>query len=113
MWEKKQVYVVTTWLKEEDEEGTTLNWTSPCEEHYAETLEEAEKMKERFMSGKDEFYGDMVDDVWVSDEKEEREFFVKDNPVSIHKKLERYQQEVRLKGADRNDKQQDHNREER
>lgn len=52
---KKQVYVVTTWLKEEDEEGTPLNWTSPGEEHYAETLKETEKMKERFLAGKDEF----------------------------------------------------------
>lgn len=113
MWEKKQVYVVTTWLKEEDEEGAPLNWSSPSEEHYAKTLEEAEKMKEKFMSGKDEFYGDLVDDVWISDEKEEREFFVKDKPVSIHKKLERYQQEVRLKDADRDAKQHDHRREDR
>lgn len=27
--EKKSVYVVTAWLKEEDEEGNPLNWSSP------------------------------------------------------------------------------------
>lgn len=75
-WKKKEVYVVTVWLKEEDEEGELLNWSSPSEEHYADTLEEAEKMKARFLSGQDKYYGDLVEDCWISDEMEEREFYV-------------------------------------
>ncbi len=74
IWEKKMVYVVTIWLKEEDAQGEPINWSSPSEEYYADTLEEAEQMKERFLSGRNEYYGDLVEDVWISDEKEEREF---------------------------------------
>ncbi len=74
IWEKKMVYVVKIYLKEEDEEGNPINWTSPSEEYYADTLEEAERMKERFLSGRDNYYGDLIEDVWISDEKEEREF---------------------------------------
>lgn len=74
--EKRKVYVVTAWLKEEDEEGEPLNWSSTHEEYYADTLEEAEKLKERLLSGQDEYYGDWIEDVWISDEMEEREFFV-------------------------------------
>ncbi len=79
IWEKKMVYVVTIWLKEEDDQGEPLNWSSPSEEYYANTLEEAEQMKERFLSGRDKFYGDLIEDVWISDEKEEREFL---KPIS-------------------------------
>lgn len=114
MWEKKQVYVVTIWLKSEDDEGEPLDWgNGPSEECYADTLETAEKMKEKFMSGNDEYYGDLVEDVTISDEKEEREFFVKDEPMSVHKKLEKYQQEIRSRDADRDVKQHDHRGEER
>ncbi len=74
IWEKKMVYVVKIYLKEEDEEGNPINWTSSSEEYYADTLEEAEKMKERFLSGRDNYYGDLIEDVWISDEKEAREF---------------------------------------
>ncbi len=80
IWEKKMVYVVTIWLKEEDDQGEPLNWSSPSEEYYANTLEEAEKMKERFLSGRDRFYGDLIEDVWISDEKEEREFLKNISP---------------------------------
>ena len=45
-FEKKKVYVVTAWLKEQDEEGTSLNWSSSEVEYFAATLEEAEKLKE-------------------------------------------------------------------
>lgn len=82
--EKRNVYVVTIWLKEEDEKGEPLNWSSPSEEYYANTLEEAQILKEKFMSGKDEYYGDMIDDCWISDEMEEREFLV---PVKYEKRL--------------------------
>ena len=73
IWEKRMVWVVTVWLKEEDEEGEPLNWSSPSEEYYADTLEEAEEMKARFLAGQDEYYGDLIEDVWISDEREERE----------------------------------------
>lgn len=82
IWEKKMVYVVTVWLKEEDEEGKPLYWSSPSEEYYADTLEEAEQMKERFLSGQDEFYGDLIEDVWISDDKEERELLKSISPAT-------------------------------
>ncbi len=72
-YEKREVYVVTVWLKEEDEEGNPLNWSGNYEEYYADTLEQAEKMKQDFLDGKDPYYGDIVEDCWISDEKEERE----------------------------------------
>lgn len=72
---KKSVYVVTVWLKEEDEEGEPLNWSSPSEDHYADTYEQAQEMKEKFMSGQDPFYGDLVEDCWVSDGRKEIDFF--------------------------------------
>lgn len=74
--EKKKVYVITAWLKEEDEEGEPLNFSSTHEEYYADTLKEAEEIKERLLSGQDEYYGDWIEDVWISDEMEEREFYV-------------------------------------
>lgn len=80
IWEKKMVFVVTIWLKEEDEEGEPLYWSDPSEEYYADTLEEAEQMKERFLSGQDEFYGDLIEDVWISDDKEERELLKSISP---------------------------------
>ncbi len=80
IWEKKMVYVVTIWLKEEDDQGEPLNWSSPSEEYYADTLEKAEQMKERFLSGRNEYYGDLVEDVWISDEKEERKFLKNISP---------------------------------
>lgn len=75
MWEKKKVYVVMVFLKEEDDEGKPLNWSFPYEEYFADTIEEAERMKEKFMSGQNEDYGDLIEDCWISDEKEEREFW--------------------------------------
>jgi len=74
-WEKKKVYVITIILADVDEEGEPLNWTHPTEEYFADTLEEAESKKEYFMQGKDPFYGDLIEDCLISDEKEEREFW--------------------------------------
>lgn len=74
--EKKSVYVVTAWLKEEDEEGNPLNWSSPSETYYADTYEQAQRLKEKLMSGLDEYYGDLIEDCWISDEKKEVEFIV-------------------------------------
>ena len=73
---KKSVYVVTVWLKEEDADGNPLNWSSPSEDYYADTYEQAQRMKEKFMSGQNEDYGDLVEDCWISDEMKEREFMV-------------------------------------
>lgn len=50
-----------------------MNWSSPSVEEYADTLEEARKMKERLMNGLDDYYGDNVEDICMSDEPEERE----------------------------------------
>lgn len=72
-FEKREVYVVTIWLKDEDEEGNPMNWSGSSEEYYADTLEKAEQMKQDFLDGKDPFYGDLVVDCWISEEKEERE----------------------------------------
>lgn len=89
MWEKRMVYVVTIWLKEEDEEGEPINWSSPSEEYFADTLEEAEQMRERFLSGEDKFYGDLIEDCWISDEREEREFLVPPKKPSVVDKLQK------------------------
>lgn len=75
-YEKKEVYVVTIWLKEQDNEGNPLNWSSPREEYYADTYEQAQRMKENFLSGQSDYYGDLVEDCWISDKREEREFYV-------------------------------------
>lgn len=73
--QKKNVYVVTVWLKEmDDENGNSIE--SPSEEFFAETYEQAQQMREKFISGQDEYYGDLVEDCWISDEMEEREFYV-------------------------------------
>lgn len=82
--EKKDVYVVTIFLKDKDEEGEDLNWSNSSEEYYANTYEEAQKMKEKFMSGQHEYYGDLIEDCFISDEMEEREFYV---PVKYEKRL--------------------------
>ena len=76
--EKKSVYVVTICLKEEDAEGNPLNWSSLYEDYYADTYEDAQQLKEKFMSGQDEYYGNLVEDCWISDEKKEIEFIVPD-----------------------------------
>lgn len=66
-WEKKMVYVLTAWLVEDEEEG---NYSSPSEEYFADTLKDAERLKEELLEDSS------IDDVWISDEKEEREFWV-------------------------------------
>lgn len=81
--EKKSVYVLTAWLKEEDEEGNPLNWSIPSETYYADTYEQAQQLKEKLMSGLDEYYGDLIEDCWISDEKEEVEFIVPAGQPSV------------------------------
>ncbi len=100
VWEKRMVYVVTVWLREEDEEGEPLNWSSPSEEFYADTLEEAEQMKERFLSGQDGLYGDLIEEVWISDEKEERELFKEISPRTQESQLGQSGSSVLQKLAD-------------
>lgn len=74
-WKKKKVYVVTVYLKEiDDEYGNPIE--GPSEGFFAETYEQAQEMREKFISGQDEYYGDLVEDCWISDEMEEREFYV-------------------------------------
>ena len=77
-WEKKKVWVVTIYLADKDEEGEDINWSSPSEEYFADTYQEAEKMKQRFLAGEDECYGDLIEDVLISDDMEEREFWKSD-----------------------------------
>lgn len=68
-WEKREVYVVTIHFVDEEDEDP--RW----EEHFADTIEQAEQMKEKFLAGEDNFYGDCIYDCTVSDTKEEREFW--------------------------------------
>ncbi len=95
-WIKKKVWVVTVWLAEQDEDGEDLNWSSPHTDYYADTYEEALKMKARFLSGIDEYYGDWVEDVWISDEPEEIELLncqsasVKDKHAAEKKSEKQY-----------------------
>lgn len=89
--EKKKVYVVTLWLKDQDDEGEPLSWTSPSEERFADTYEQAQQMKEKILSGQDEYYGDLVEDCWISDEMEEREFY-----VPVNKQNEKQAEKQRL-----------------
>lgn len=77
-WEKKEVYVITLLLIDKDEDGEKIKESDFFEDCFANTLEEAEQMKEKFLAGKDEFYGDLVQGCYISDHKEEREFWVHD-----------------------------------
>lgn len=86
-WEKKKVYVVTILLADKDEEGEELNWTHYTEEYFADTIDEAEKMKEKFLKGKDRFYGNLVEDCFISDEMEEREFSVSNKMTCSRRKV--------------------------
>lgn len=64
-WKKKMVYVLTAWFENFEESG----YTEPSEEFYADTMEEAECRKAALMETGE------YEDVWISDEKEEREFW--------------------------------------
>lgn len=75
-WQKKMVWIVTIFLKETDENGEPLNWSSSSEEYFADNLEDAEHMKTKFLAGKDEYYGNFVQDCCISDQPEERELWV-------------------------------------
>lgn len=64
MWQKKLVWVVTAWFTEDE------NYSSPSEEYYANTLEEAKELKESLLEDCS------IDDVWISDAPEEKEVLV-------------------------------------
>lgn len=64
-WKKKMVYIITAWYANFEESG----YTEPSEEYYADTLKEAERKKAELLED------DEYEDVWISDEKEEREFW--------------------------------------
>lgn len=95
-FEKRKVYVVTALLKEEDDEGEPLNWTDPVEERFADTFEEAEKIKAKLLSGQDEFYGDLIEKCWVNPEPEEREILVGGNrkKQSVVSKLDAFKKKA-------------------
>lgn len=82
-WKKKWVYVVTIWFDDPEEEGW---YSSDSENYYADTWEEAVKMKEKFLSGEDEWYGD---DIWacdISDAPVEEEVWISDKEKGGRKK---------------------------
>lgn len=70
-WVNKKKWVVTIWLADQDEEGHPLNWSSPSENYYADTYEEAEKLKADFLAGKDNYYGNLVEDCEISEKPED------------------------------------------
>lgn len=68
-WEKREVYVVTIYFRDGEDEDPRR------EEHFADTKEQAEQMREKFLAGQDGFYGDSIYDCTISDMKEGREFW--------------------------------------
>lgn len=64
-WKKKMVYTITAWIANYEESG----YAYPSETFYRKTLEEAEALKARLLEDPE------YEDVWISDEKEEREFW--------------------------------------
>lgn len=64
-WKKKMVYTITAWIANYEESG----YAYPSETFYRETLEEAEALKARLLEDPE------YENVWISDEKEEREFW--------------------------------------
>lgn len=74
-WKNKLVYVITIFLKDTDDTGEHIDWTTSTEECYADTMEEALIIKQKFLDGNDFFYGDLIDSCIISDSKEMREFW--------------------------------------
>ena len=64
-WEKKMVYVLTAWFANFEESG----YSDPSEEFFADTFEEAERKKAELLEDPE------YEDVWISDERQEREFW--------------------------------------
>lgn len=65
-WKEKKVYVLTAWYANFEESG----YDYPSTEFYADTMEEAECRKVALMESGE------YEDVWIGNEKEEREFLV-------------------------------------
>ena len=63
MWQKRMVYVITAFFKSDE-------YSDPSEEFFADTWEEAEAKKEELLCD------DEYEDVYISDDMEEREFLV-------------------------------------
>lgn len=70
-FEKRNVWVLTIWLKETDEEGEESGFDVTHHEEYARTLREANEMRNRLLNGEDEVYGDWVESVDISYEEVE------------------------------------------
>lgn len=64
-WKKKMVYVVTAWIADFEESG----YLDPSEEFFADTWEEALQKKAELLEDPE------YEDVWISDEKVEKEFW--------------------------------------
>ena len=69
-FEKQEVYVLTAWLRDCDDEGNPMNWSGPSEEYYAYTYDEALKLKDELLLDED------IEDVWISDDKEIKELLI-------------------------------------
>lgn len=82
-WRVKQFWVVNAILKDEDEEGEPLNWGSPSEEYLCKTYEEAQEKKRMLLAGEDEYYGNYIEDVYISDDIEDREVWVSDEEAQL------------------------------
>lgn len=65
MWKKKMVYAITAWFANYEESG----YSEPSETFYRDSIEEAKALKERLLEDPE------YEDVWISDEKVEREFW--------------------------------------
>ena len=82
-WRVKQFWIVNAWLKDKDEEGEPLNWSSPHEEYLCKNYDEAEKLKAKLLAGEDAYYGDYIESVDISDDVEDREVWVDDEEAQL------------------------------
>lgn len=67
MWQKRMVYVITVFFTEK------CNFAFPSEEYFATTRGDIEKVKGRI---RQDYSEDEIDEIIVSDEMEEREFWL-------------------------------------
>ena len=84
-WEEKEVYVITYYLADKNKEGVKINWSDNHGECFADTYEEALKMKEKLLNG-EEWQGGLVETCYISDEPEIREFWkseMENNKVDV------------------------------
>lgn len=68
-WQKKFVWVLTAWFREQDEDGYPLNYSSPSEEFFAESYSDALRLKTELLEDGN------YEDVWISDDMQIRELW--------------------------------------